>query len=155
MRPSWQSRRAEKENFRVFFSLKIKKDFIRTGFLLLILIGFAMREEDDDGNISTVGKMGLESTYDEELTGTDGKVNFQSDEWGFILPKSEKAVIPAQDGYDIQLTIDKTIQNFVEDAMNRVEREYSPEKILVSCGEPKNRRNTCHEPTSRIPSINA
>ena len=63
--------------------------------------------------------MGLESTYNKELTGTDGKVEFESDKWGFILPKSEKAIQAAQDGYEIQLTIDKTIQNFVEDAMNR------------------------------------
>ena len=30
-------------------------------------------------------------------------------------------VQPAQDGNDIYLTLDKTIQNFLEDAMNRVE----------------------------------
>ena len=82
-------------------------------------------------------KWGLETTYNEELTGTDGKVNFQSDGWGFILPKAEKAVVPAQDGYDIQLTIDKTIQNFVEDAMSRVESEYSPNKMLVVVADPK------------------
>ena len=36
-----------------------------------------------------------------------------------MLPKAEKAIVAAKDGYEIQLTIDKTIQNFVEDAMNR------------------------------------
>ena len=36
-----------------------------------------MKEEDEKGNVSTVGKMGLEATYNKELTGTDGKVEFQ------------------------------------------------------------------------------
>ena len=118
----------EKENLSGLLFIEDQKRFYPNGIFASYLIGFAMKEEDDDGNISTVGKMGLEKTYDEELTGTDGKVNFQSDYWGFMLPKSEKAIVPAQDGYDIQLTIDKTIQNFVEDAMNRVDKEYSPKK---------------------------
>ena len=127
----------EKENLSGLLFIEDQKRFYPNGIFASYLIGFAMKEEDDDGNISTVGKMGLEKTYDEELTGTDGKVNFQSDYWGFMLPKSEKAVVPAQDGHDIQLTIDKTIQNFVEDAMNRVDKEYSPKKSLVIVANPK------------------
>ena len=45
--------------------------------------------------------------------------------------------MPAKDGYDIQLTIDKTIQNLVEDAMNEVDKEYSPEKMPVIVANPK------------------
>ena len=55
----------------------------------------------------------------------------------FKLPKAEKEIVAAKDGYDIQLTLDKTIQNFVEDAMNRVESEYSPKKILAVVADPK------------------
>ena len=114
-----------------------KKRFYPNGVFASYLIGFALKEEDDKGNVKTVGKMGLESTYNKELTGTPGKVEFESDKWGFILPKSEKAIQAAQDGYEIQLTIDKTIQNFVEDAMNRVETEYSPDKMLAVVVNPK------------------
>lgn len=117
--------------------LEDQKRFYPNGVFASYLIGFAMREEDADGNLLTVGKMGLESTYDKELTGTDGKVNFQSDGWGFKLPKAEEIITPPQDGYDIQLTIDKTIQSFVEDAMSRVENEYTPEKMLVVVADPK------------------
>ena len=117
--------------------LEDQKRFYPNGIFASYLVGFAMREEDADGNLSTVGKMGLESTYNKELTGTDGKVNFQSDGWGIKLPKAEEIVTPAQDGYDIQLTIDKTIQSFVEDAMTRVESEYSPSKMLVVVANPK------------------
>ena len=126
----------EKELSGILF-VEDQKRFYPNGVFASYLIGFAMREEDADGNLSTVGKMGLESTYDKELTGTDGKVNFKSDGWGFKLPKAEEIITPAQDGYDIQLTIDKTIQSFVEDAMSRVESEYSPEKMLVVVADPK------------------
>lgn len=101
------------------------------------LIGFAMREEDENYKVSTVGKMGIEAIYNKELTGIDGKVESQSDKWGIPLPKSEKAVVPAEDGYNIQLTIDKTIQNFVDDAMSKVEQEYEPEKMFAIVANPK------------------
>jgi penicillin-binding protein 2B len=114
-----------------------QKRFYPNGVFASYLIGFAMKEEDAEKNISTVGKMGLEKTYNKELTGTDGKVNFEADGFGFMLPKAEKAVVAAQDGYEIQLTLDKTIQNFVEDAMNQVENEYSPKKMVVVVADPK------------------
>ncbi|QTD42406.1 penicillin-binding transpeptidase domain-containing protein [Sporosarcina sp. Te-1] len=114
-----------------------KKRFYPNGNFASYLIGFAMREEQKDGSYLTVGKMGLEKTYDKELTGVDGKVDFQTDFWGFILPKSNKVVSPPQNGNEIHLTLDKTIQNFVEDAMTRVEKEYSPKKMLVIVANPK------------------
>lgn len=107
------------------------------GVFASYLVGFAMKEEDSEKNITTVGKMGLEKTYNKELNGTDGKINFKSDNFGFKLPKAEEAIVAAKDGYEIQLTLDKTIQNFMEDAMNRVESEYSPQKILAVVVDPK------------------
>jgi len=114
-----------------------QKRYYPNGVFASYLIGFAMKEEDGKKNITTVGKMGLEKTYNEQLNGTDGKVDFKSDGFGFMLPKVEKAIVAAKDGYEIQLTLDKTIQNFVEDAMNRVEKEYSPKKILAVVADPK------------------
>lgn len=127
----------EKEGLSGIHFIEDQKRFYPNGVFASYLVGFAMKETDEDGNISTVGKMGLEKTYNEELTGTNGKVDFQTDKWGFVLPKTEKAIVPAQDGYDIHLTIDKTIQNFVEDAMNRVDTVYSPKKMLVIVANPK------------------
>ena len=56
---------------------------------------------------------------------------------GFYVTEIGKSNHAAQDGYEIQLTIDKTIQNFVEDAMNQVENEYSPKKMLAVVADPK------------------
>ena len=117
--------------------IEYKKRFYPNGNFASYLIGFAQEVEDENGAFSTVGKMGLEATYNEELTGKDGKVNFKADRFGITLPKANKEITPAEDGLDIKLTIDKTIQNFVEDAMNEVDKEYSPDKMLVVVANPK------------------
>ena len=101
------------------------------------LIGFALKEEKEDGKAVQVGKMGLESIYDEELTGTPGKVEFKSDTKGFLLPNADKMVTDPQDGQNIHLTIDKTIQNFLEDALNKAEEKYNPEKMSAIVANPK------------------
>lgn len=126
-----------KEKLPGILFVEDKKRFYPNGVFASYLIGFASRVEDADKNVETMGQMGLEATFNKELTGIDGKVNFQSDRWGFVLPKSEKKIEPAQDGFNIRLTIDKTIQNFVEDAMNRVEQEYAPKRMMVVVADPK------------------
>lgn len=95
------------------------------------LIGFALKEEKENGETETVGKMGLEYIYDKALTGTPGKVEFKSDTKGFLLPNAEKMITEPQNGQDIYLTIDKTIQNFLEDALNKAEEKYNPEKMTA------------------------
>ncbi len=117
--------------------IEYKKRFYPNGIFASYLIGFATEEANEEGDVSAVGKMGLEATFNKELTGKDGTLKFTSDKWGFTLPKSEDIVTPVEDGYDIQLTIDKTIQNFVEDAMKEVDKEYSPEKMLAVVANPK------------------
>ncbi|WP_301108216.1 penicillin-binding protein [Sporosarcina sp.] len=114
-----------------------KKRFYPNGRFASYLVGYAQKEETDDKKSITVGKMGLEKTYDKQLNGKDGKVNYKSDSWGYILPSTDKKVIPPVNGQTIKLTIDKTIENFVEEAMDQVEKEYAPKKMLVLVSNPK------------------
>ncbi|EIM07793.1 penicillin-binding protein 2B (PBP-2B) [Planococcus antarcticus DSM 14505] len=101
------------------------------------LIGYAMKEEMKDGVTKTTGRMGLESIHNEVLTGQNGKIEFDTDKWGFLLPNSESAVTPAVDGSDVQLTLDKTLQNFLEDAMSGVQEEYDPTRMIAVIADPK------------------
>lgn len=114
-----------------------KKRYYPNGAFASHLIGFALRETDDDGNSSVVGKMGLEYIYDKQLTGTDGKLTYQRDARNYLLPSSDKVIQEAQDGNDIYLTIDKTIQNFLEEAMTRVNDEYKPQSMVAVVANPK------------------
>ncbi|WP_176400037.1 penicillin-binding protein [Ureibacillus sinduriensis] len=101
------------------------------------LIGFALKEEQEDSTFKTVGKMGLEYTYNKELTGKDGSIQYESDIFGYLLPNSEKMVTPAENGDDIYLTIDKTIQNFLEESMTNVYKKYNPESMVAVVADPK------------------
>ena len=97
----------------------------------------SLKEEKEDGTSKPVGKMGLEYIYDKDLTGTPGKVEFKSDTKGFLLPNAEKMVTEAENGLDIHLTLDKTIQNFLEESMNKAQEKYAPERITAVVANPK------------------
>ena len=101
------------------------------------LIGYAMKEELKDGETKTTGRMGLESIHNDVLTGKNGKMEFDTDKWGFLLPNSESVVTPAVDGSDVQLTLDRTLQNFLEDAMSGVQEEYDPARMIAVVADPK------------------
>ncbi|MBK3494493.1 penicillin-binding protein [Viridibacillus sp. YIM B01967] len=113
------------------------KRFYPNGIFASNLIGLAQRETQEDGDSKTVGKMGLESIYNKELSGTNGSVNYKSDVWGYLLPNSNKMVKPAQNGNDVYLTIDKTIQNFLEDSMSKVYKKYNPDSMVAVVANPK------------------
>ncbi len=60
------------------------------------------------------GLAGLEYYYDEELTGTEGRVISAKNAKGADLPFSYEKVIKAQEGNSLVLTIDEYIQHVVE-----------------------------------------
>lgn len=95
------------------------------------LIGFAIKEDVEENKTRLVGKMGLERIYDEILTGTPGRVEYKTDRGGMLLPSSEKLVTEPLHGADIKLTNDRTIQNFLEEAVSDVQEQYEPEKITA------------------------
>ena len=70
------------------------------------LLGFA--KSDDTGKL--VGKLGLESYLDEELSGKDGYRTYQQDKHGYILPGMYDETVDAINGYDVYLTLDVSIQ---------------------------------------------
>lgn len=113
------------------------KRYYPNGSFAAHLIGFALKEDYEDGSSATVGKMGLEYIYNKELTGKNGSLKYQSDAFRYLLPNSEKMVEPASDGNNIHLTLDKTIQNFLEDAMTRVNDQYKPETMVGVVANPK------------------
>jgi penicillin-binding protein 2B len=127
----------EKEDLPGILFVNDLKRLYPNGAFASHLIGFAMKEELADGQMVTKGKMGLEAIHDEVLTGKNGKMEFNTDKWGFLLPNSKSAVTPAVDGSDVQLTIDRTLQNFLEDAMSSVQKEYDPTRMIAVIADPK------------------
>uniref|UniRef100_UPI0005A92447 penicillin-binding protein n=1 Tax=Bacillus ndiopicus TaxID=1347368 RepID=UPI0005A92447 len=127
----------EKEQLPGIIFIEDTKRYYPNGPFASHLIGFAVEEKQKDDKLKTVGKMGLEYTYNDQLTGTPGSISYDSDIKGYLLPNSEKMIQPAKDGAEIYLTIDKTIQNFLEEAMTQVDKQYNPESMTAVVADPK------------------
>lgn len=80
------------------------------------LIGFATFDEDQQ---KITGKMGLEMTLDEKLSGKDGFIQYQQASDGSVLPGTTQIHEEAVDGYDVVLTLDSNVQMTVEKAMQQ------------------------------------
>lgn len=61
--------------------------------------------------------MGLEQTLDEYLSGKDGQVQYQQTVDGSILPGTTQVFEEAEDGKDVVLTLDASLQRTVEEQM--------------------------------------
>ena len=79
------------------------------GTLAAHMLGFT----SSDGE----GLYGLEYEYDEYLRGVDGYYITARDSYGNEMPIEYGSVIEAVDGYDLQTTIDISIQNYLEEQL--------------------------------------
>ena len=60
------------------------------------------------------GLAGLESYYNEELTGEKGRIIAAKNGWGLDMGTDYEIMNEAHDGYSLKLTIDETIQHYLE-----------------------------------------
>ena len=74
-----------------------------------------------------VGTTGVEKYYNEYLAGKNGELLYETDLVGIEIEDSVAAYLPAENGYNVQLTIDYGIQEIVESTMEKVYETYSPE----------------------------
>lgn len=105
------------------------------------LVGVAQLPTNEDGEKETneemVGLMGVEQAYNDLLTGTDGKLKYQKDNFGYALPNQEPEVIEPTDGMDIHLTLDKRMQVLLESVMTEVDQKYDPKAMTATLMNPK------------------
>lgn len=78
-----------------------------------------------------VGTTGIEKYYDGYLSGTKGELLYETDLIGIDIEGSVAAYLPAENGYNLELTVDYGIQEIAESALERVSLEYSPK--AASC----------------------
>ena len=96
-------------------------------------IGYA--KTDDNGIIT--GKLGIEAKFNETLTGINGYDKYEQDKFGYKIPDTPEENVDAIDGDDIYLTIDSSIQRFVESAIYKVDSEYEPEWTIIEVMDAK------------------
>lgn len=96
------------------------------------IVGYAKM---NDGNIK--GELGIESYFDEELSGIDGSTTYQTDAYGYTLPSAEVITTKAIDGDDIYLTIDQNIQMFAETLTHDLDSDYDMEWMIFTVMDAK------------------
>lgn len=97
------------------------------------LIGFATYDEDKQ---KIVGKLGLESSLNRYLQGKDGKITYQQNVSGDVLPGTTNVITQAEDGDNVQLTIDTNLQLTVESALKESMEDNDAENAWCLVMEP-------------------
>lgn len=110
-------------------TIKESKRYYPKGSLAAHVLGYT----DRDGN----GVAGFEAKFDKELAGTPGKLNYETDASGYKLPNGKEVYQPAVNGMNYKLTIDDTIQYYIESAMKEAYDKYQPISMTVIAADPK------------------
>lgn len=79
-------------------------------------------------NVDNAGLWGLELEYDTALTGRNGKILTAKDAWGYDMPTHYQTLVEAVPGCSLTLTIDASIQHWLESAMDAAVREHNVAK---------------------------
>ncbi|OXL83991.1 stage V sporulation protein D [Paenibacillus sp. SSG-1] len=106
-----------------------QKRYYPKGTLAAHILGYT----DRDGEAVA----GLEASIDDYLKGTPGEMKYESDRQGDRLPHANMVYKPAVNGKNVKLTIDDTIQYYIEDAMKETYEQYKPISMTVIAADPK------------------
>jgi len=82
------------------------------------------------------GYFGLEGYYDEQLRGRDGRLKIEEDALGNPILSGKIEEIPAENGRDLYLTIDKTVQFIAENKLKEGIEKYGAKGGSVVLLEP-------------------
>ncbi len=82
-------------------------------------------------NYDGQGAYGLEAYYDKVLSGTDGIVASVRNAKGTAMPFSEQQVYDAEDGQSLVLTIDETVQHYLEKHLENAVLEHDVQNRAV------------------------
>lgn len=111
-----------------FFKIVIGKDEkpLITGILNVTKNDISTRTD-----IVTEGELGVESKYDGYLKGHNGSITYQRDPSGYQIPDTPEERKDAIDGKDIYLTIDSSIQRFLEEAVKKEVEDWHSEWMIM------------------------
>lgn len=133
----WLKRRIDYDSSQKLKALEIagvelveeSKRFYKQDSLAAHLLGFV----GDDNQ----GLTGFESIYDQELKGVPGHIVIERDAHGRSIPEAVHQYIPPVSGNNLTLTIDQTIQFFVERELDKVVETYQPKLAVMIVMNPK------------------
>ncbi|WP_091218450.1 penicillin-binding protein 2 [Paenibacillus sp. BC26] len=80
--------------------------------------------------------LGMEKSLNSFLKESDGRIQSYKDGNSIEVENGTISYIPPKNGMDVTLTIDNHIQYFVEEALSRVQKTYSPKSATVIVANP-------------------
>lgn len=83
------------------------------------------------------GLEGIEVAYEEELAGINGYLLVEYDAAGHEIPESTKKYIEPEQGLNVVLTIDQTIQYIAERELDKIVQDYSPKSATIVVMDPR------------------
>lgn len=117
------------------------KRYYPNGDFASYILGYAKTNETTDKNGKVVtsidGELGIEAKFDELLKGTDGYLSYQQDRFGYKIPDTKETRIDAIDGSNIYLTLDSSIQRFVETEVKTMDEGYHPDWSVIAVMDAK------------------
>ncbi len=82
------------------------------------------------------GLEGIELSYDKELAGISGRLLIECDAAGREIPEATHKYIPPQQGLNVVLTIDQTIQYIAERELEKVVQQWHPKSATIIVMDP-------------------
>ena len=106
-----------------------KKRYYSNSSFASYIIGYA--KENEEGKL--VGELGIEGYYDDLLSGTDGYTKYlKYTSSNYKIPNTPEDTVLAEDGADIYLTLDSSIQLIAEKAVETYEKEYNTDWAIFT-----------------------
>jgi stage V sporulation protein D (sporulation-specific penicillin-binding protein) len=87
--------------------------------------------------VDNKGLEGLDKWYDKELGGVPGRIVIEHDAAGRQIPEAIHKYIPPEDGQNLVLTIDETIQYIVERELDKIVVERRPKSAAIIVMDPQ------------------
>lgn len=110
--------------------IKSTRRYYSNGDFASYLLGYTKNKEID-GNMYITGELGIEGYYNEELTGKSGYITYEKDGRGNKIANSNEYKEDAIDGSDVYLTIDSSIQLFIEKAVKQAQEDSQAEWVVM------------------------
>ena len=117
--------------------VKSSKRYYPNGDFASYMIGYTVNKESENGEKNTVGELGIEEYFNDELTGTEGYIAYEKDRYGYKIANGREYIEDADDGNDIYLTIDNNIQLFIENAVKNGQEKSEAEWLLMAVMDAK------------------
>lgn len=116
------------------------KRYYPSGDFASYVLGYAKGvevQQEKEVQMEIVGEMGIEAAYDTVLRGEDGYLEYQQDRYGYKIAGTNEINNEALNGYDIYLTIDSSVQRFIETEIETLETTYEPNFAVLTVMDAK------------------